>query len=139
MAVNEPLGAMVLEDMNSVIQPHPQTGHDLHINVLGKSFIISAGDEPQFLNEVLSQYEMAIALTQDISGMSNDPLKVAILTGFMLCGEINKLRLQVKEDLAHAESERAGNEAEMHRIMGNLISSLDQAFEKLHSLDDGII
>jgi cell division protein ZapA (FtsZ GTPase activity inhibitor) len=77
--------------------------HDLFINVLGASFSITVGENPDYLNEVLEQYHMAVTNTQAISGMK-DPLKVAILTGFLLCDEINKLRLQVEEEHMAAES-----------------------------------
>ena len=71
--------------------------HDLLINVLGASFSITTGEDPDYLNEVLEQYRLAVTSTQGISGMK-DPLKVAILTGFLLCDEINKLKLQIEND-----------------------------------------
>jgi len=80
----------------------PKTGSapgpsDLFISILGASFSITTGEDPEYLNEVLDQYRLAVSNTQGISGMK-DPLKVAILTGFLLCDEINKLKLQVEEE-----------------------------------------
>jgi len=85
--------------------PEPSSNsspNDLVINILGASFSITAGEDPQYLDEVLEQYRMAVTSTQGISGMK-DPLKVAILTGFLLCDEINKVKLQAQEDQATVE------------------------------------
>jgi len=97
--------------------------HDLFINVLGASFSITAGEDPQYLNDVLEQYRLAIANTQGISGMK-DPLKVAILTGFLLCDEINKLKLQ-------AEEEQVAAEKAIDRV-ASLVLHLDKGIERAH-------
>ena len=104
------------------------TPHDLDINILGTSFSITAGEDPAYLEEVLSQYQFAVANTQGISGMK-DPLKVAILTGFLLCDEINKLKLQVEE-------EQAGSEQALGRVTRDLISRIDQVLEETDQFDD---
>ncbi|MCL2557387.1 MAG: cell division protein ZapA [Treponema sp.] len=107
----------------------PESGsgpHDLFINILGASFSITASEDPGYLNEVLEQYHSAVANTQDISGMK-DPLKVAILTGFLLCDEINKLRLQFDKDQAAAE--KALDRAK------SMILHLDKAIERAHLAD----
>jgi len=101
--------------------------HDLFINVLGASFSITADKDPKYLSAVLEQYELAIANTQSISGMK-DPLKVAILTGFLLCDEINELKQQAEEEQAAAE--RALDRAR------ELINHLDKVIERSH-LGDG--
>ena len=113
----------------------PKTGHDLQIDVLGTSFIITTGEDPEYLKEVLAQYEFMVAQTQGISG-KKDPLKVAILTGFLLCDEINKLKLQVKEDRETAGRQQADDEGELDRITGNLIACIDEALDKI-DLTDG--
>ncbi|MDR0290473.1 MAG: cell division protein ZapA, partial [Treponema sp.] len=97
MAVNEPLPSA---ETNVTESQKPLSGsgaHDLIINVLGTRFSITAGEDPEYLDEVLAQYRFAVVTTQNISGMK-DPLQVAILTGFLLCDEINKMKLQVKEE-----------------------------------------
>ena len=100
----------------------PFNAHDLLINVLGTSFSISASEDPAYMEEVLAQYQVAVANTQGISGIK-DPLKIAILTGFLLCDEINKLKMQAEED--HA------NEAqELNRITRDIIDRLDQAIDE---------
>jgi len=95
--------------------------HDLDIEVLGTKFSITAGEDPAYLDEVLAQYRFAVANTQGISGMK-DPLNVAVLTGFLLCDEINKLRIQYEEGQAKA--------GEMDRVIGNLITRIEQVVEK---------
>ena len=116
--------------------PESKTGpHDLLIDVLGTSFFITAGEEPEYLEEVLAQYQFAVANTQGISKI-DDPLKVAILTGFLLCDEINKLKQQVKEDQAHTEQQRIKDEHELDRITRNLIACIDQATAKTDSFSD---
>jgi cell division protein ZapA (FtsZ GTPase activity inhibitor) len=99
----------------------PFIAHDLLINVLGTSFSITAGEDPAYLDEVLAQYQVAVANTQGISGMK-DPLKIAILTGFLLCDEINKLKM-------HVEEEQNTEAQELNRITRNIIDRLDQAID----------
>jgi len=95
--------------------------NDLVINILGASFSITVGEDPQYLNDVLEQYRMAVTSTQGISGMK-DPLKVAILTGFLLCDEINKVKLQAEEDQATVEKAFARTK--------NLILHLEKIIER---------
>ena len=102
--------------------------HDLLIDVLGTSFSITTNEETSFLDKVLGQYNVAIANTQEISGMK-DPLKIAILTGFLLCAEINKLKLQI-------ENEQTNVEQELDRIAKSLITCIDQAMEETKTLDE---
>jgi cell division protein ZapA (FtsZ GTPase activity inhibitor) len=102
--------------------------NDLHINVLGASFSITAGEAPEYLEEVLAQYQIAVSNTQGISGMK-DPLKVAILTGFLLCDEINKLKLQIEEDQANAEAQQADDERELNHITQSLITRIERVLD----------
>jgi cell division protein ZapA (FtsZ GTPase activity inhibitor) len=105
-----------------------QTGpHDLLINVLGASFSITAGEDPAYLDEVLAQYQVAVANTQGISGMK-DPLKVAILTGFLLCDEINKIKQQIEEERSKADVQRTAEVQELNHIMRNIMARVDKMF-----------
>ena len=110
-------------------QSKPKTGpYDLNIDILGKRFVITAGGDPEYLEDVLAQYRTAVATTQNISQIM-EPLKVAIVTGFMLCDEINKMKQQIKE-------EKLNNEKELDRITRNMIACIDQVMEKAEYLDD---
>jgi cell division protein ZapA (FtsZ GTPase activity inhibitor) len=137
-----PLPSIEFEISPTESREEPQSGaNDLLINVLGTSFSITAGEDPEYLNEVLAQYQVAIANTQGISGMK-DPLKVAILTGFLLCDEINKIKLQIEEEQAKIEEKQAKVEEEqakadlkrtaevqeLNRIMGNIMTRIDKVF-----------
>ena len=92
--------------------------HDISINVLGTSFSISAPEAPEYLASVLAQYEDAVAYTQGISEIK-DPLRVAVLTGFLICDQYNKLKQQTQEDQAHTAEH-----------MSNIISRLDIAIKE---------
>jgi cell division protein ZapA (FtsZ GTPase activity inhibitor) len=107
----------------------PFIAHDLLINVLGTSFSITAGEDLAYLEEVLAQYQVAVANTQGISGMK-DPLKIAILTGCFLCDEINKLKMHVEEEQAKTALEQNTEVQELNRITRNIIDRLDQAIDE---------
>jgi cell division protein ZapA (FtsZ GTPase activity inhibitor) len=107
----------------------PFIAHDLLINVLGTSFSITAGEDLAYLEEVLAQYQVAVANTQNISGMK-DPLKIAILTGFLLCDEINKLKMQVEEDQTKTALEQQTEAQELNRITRDIIDRIDQAIDE---------
>jgi len=98
-----------------------ENAHDLLIDVLGTSFSITAGEDPAYMDEVLAQYQVAVANTQGISGMK-DPLKIAILTGFLLCDEINKLKMQIEED-------QTSEAQELNRLTRSIIDRIDQAID----------
>jgi cell division protein ZapA (FtsZ GTPase activity inhibitor) len=128
VAVDIPPPSAEFEVFPAESREEPQSGpHDLLINVLGTSFSITAGEDPAYLDEVLAQYQVAVANTQGISGMK-DPLKVAILTGFLLCDEINKIKLQIEEEQAKADLKRTAEVQELNRIMGNILARIDQVF-----------
>jgi len=123
-----PLPETEFKESPSESQTETEPGrHDLRINVLGTSFSITAGEDPAYLDEVLAQYQVAVANTQGISGMK-DPLTVAILTGFLLCDEINKLKMQVEKEQAQTELQRKAETQELNRITQNIIARIDQIF-----------
>jgi len=92
--------------------------NELCLDILGTSFTIAADEDKEYLNKVLSQYRAAVENTKNISGI-NEPLNVAVLTGFLLCDEINKIKQQL-EDESIEVSERTMN----------LIAALDRALER---------
>jgi cell division protein ZapA (FtsZ GTPase activity inhibitor) len=109
--------------------------HDLRLDVLGASFSITADEDAVYLESVLNQYRTAVENTQDISGMK-DPLKVAILTGFLLCDEINKLRIQAGEERERLETRQEGEARELEQRTLNLIARIDQVLEDKVPADD---
>jgi cell division protein ZapA (FtsZ GTPase activity inhibitor) len=62
---------------------------DLRINILGTSFSISANEESAYLEKLLNIFRSAVENTQQKTGLQ-DPLKIAIVTGFLLCDELQK-------------------------------------------------
>ncbi|WP_461247482.1 cell division protein ZapA [Treponema sp. R6D11] len=91
--------------------------NEICLDILGASFTIDADEDKEYLKKVLEQYRSAIENTQSISGITS-PLNIAILTGFMLCDEINKIKQQVE-----------GESAELQQRTENLIAKLDQALK----------
>jgi len=69
--------------------------NELKFDILGTSFTITADADEEYLKKILSKYRAAVKNTQKISGIS-EPLNVAILTGFLLCDEYNKLKEQTE-------------------------------------------
>ncbi|MDR0402753.1 MAG: cell division protein ZapA [Treponema sp.] len=71
--------------------------NDLHIAMLGTSFSISADEDPEYLENLLERYRIVVENTQKATGLG-DPLKAAILTGFLLCDEIEKMKTRLGEE-----------------------------------------
>ncbi|MDR2398071.1 MAG: cell division protein ZapA [Spirochaetaceae bacterium] len=94
------------------------TKHDLRIELLGTSFSIAAEENPVYLESILNNYRLALESTQNSTGL-RDPLKIAILTGFLLCDEIQRI---FNREVADQEAE--AREAE--HIARNLISRIDE-------------
>jgi cell division protein ZapA (FtsZ GTPase activity inhibitor) len=94
---------------------------DLRIDILGTSFSILADEDPLYLNGLLNRYRTVIENTQKSTGMK-DPLKIAILAGFLLCDEIQRTR---KQDSAREPVE--AREAEQLTL--DLIARIDEAME----------
>ena len=92
--------------------------NELCLDILGTSFTITADEDEEYLRKVLTQYRAAVENTKNISGI-NEPLNVAVLTGFLLCDEINKIKQQLENDSIQI-SERTMN----------IIAALDRALER---------
>ena len=87
---------------------------NLHIKLLGTSFSIAADEDSVYLEKLLAKYKNVLDNTQNATGV-DDPLKLAILTGFLLCDEIEKIKL---------EENREGLEAE--KLTLNMIARIDE-------------
>jgi len=62
---------------------------NLRIDILGTSVTISTDEKPEYLDMLLSKYRESVENVQRISGLK-DPLKIAVLTGFLLCDDLYK-------------------------------------------------
>ena len=75
---------------------------NLHFKLLGTSFSITADEDSAYLESLLGRYRIILENTQKATGMG-DPLKLAILTGFLLCDEIEKTKNQNNNEHKEAE------------------------------------
>ncbi|MDR0624333.1 MAG: cell division protein ZapA [Treponema sp.] len=103
---------------------------DLRLDILGTSFSITADEDAAYLEEILEQYRAAVKKTQDLSNLK-DPLKIAILTGFLLSDEIRKLR--DRKDPEWGEDAEA---QEAEKLTLNLIARIDEALDHKPPSDD---
>jgi len=71
--------------------------NDLCLDILGTSFTITVEEDEAYLRKVLAQYRAAVENTKNISGIT-EPLNIAVLTGFLLCDEINKIKRQLEDE-----------------------------------------
>ena len=92
--------------------------NELCLDILGTSFTITTDEEQVYLQKILAQFRAAVENTQSISGIK-DPLNAAILTGFLLCDEINKIKQQLENE-----------SIEISERTMNLITKLDEALAK---------
>lgn len=86
----------------------------LHFNLLGTSFSIAADEDSNYLETLLNRYKIILENTKKSTGV-NDPLKLAILTGFLLCDEIEKIK--------HGDNSE-DKEAEQRTL--NMIARIDE-------------
>jgi cell division protein ZapA (FtsZ GTPase activity inhibitor) len=96
----------------------------LHIDILGTSFSVSADEDPGYLENLLARYYMCVENTRKITGLS-DPLKLAIMTGFLLCDDIQRGR-----ENADSPEYRADESGEAERIFLDITTRIDEALDK---------
>ena len=99
---------------------------DVRIDILGTSFTISAGEKPEYLQYLLEKYRRTVKNVQQKSGLK-DPLKTAILTGFLLCDDLEKTAaLSMAQDTDKAAGGTESNSGEAEKLTLDLISRLDE-------------
>lgn len=97
---------------------------NLRIEVLGTSFSIAAEEDTGYLNRLLERYQLAIEGTQKSTGLK-DPLKIAILTGFLVCDELQRV---YDRQTADQEIDAHENKA-IEEVILNLINRIDEIVE----------
>ena len=102
--------------------------NDLRIDILGTSFTISADEETEYLEKLLGKYRQTIENVQRISGL-RDPLKIAVLTGFLLSDDLEKAET-AKEKTEKSTAEESG---EAERLTLRMISRLSDAVPEIVS------
>jgi cell division protein ZapA (FtsZ GTPase activity inhibitor) len=93
--------------------------NDLRIDILGTSFSISADEDPVYLENLLNRYRLVIENTQKLTGL-DDPLKISIIAGFLLCDELQKMS---ESNPAIFESQEA------EEITGKIIARLERVLK----------
>jgi cell division protein ZapA (FtsZ GTPase activity inhibitor) len=105
----------------------PSAKSDLCIDMLGTSFSITAEEEVAYLEGVLGNYRLAVKSIQESTGLQ-DPLKLAILTGFLLCDKIQRIYLREAADQETEDQETLQAE----QITQELIARIDEVLEYGH-------
>lgn len=81
---------------------------ELHIDLLGTSFSITATEDSQHLEKLLGYYENIVNDVSKIPAVKNNALRTSILAGLMLCDELYKTKSTVAE-MKNSNSKAAGN------------------------------
>ena len=98
---------------------------DVRIDILGTSFTISAGEEPEYLQYLLEKYRRTVENVRQKSGLK-DPLKTAILTGFLLCDDLEKTSALLAGDPGKTSRGTESKAGEAEKLTLDLISRLDE-------------
>ena len=98
--------------------------NDLCIDVLGTSVTISTDEDPAHLEMLLEKYRKTVDEVKRVSGL-DDPLKIAVLTGFLLSHDLEKAGLSVSGE-TNKGSEESG---EAERLTLGMISRLDEVLK----------
>ncbi|MDR2445486.1 MAG: cell division protein ZapA [Spirochaetaceae bacterium] len=96
---------------------------DLRVDLLGTSFSITVDEDPFYLKILLDKYRRVIENTQKTTGLE-DPLKTAVLAGFLLCDEVEKLRARENTGLG------VFNSMQVEELTLDLINRIDNVLPK---------
>ena len=77
---------------------------DLRIDIFGIDITISTDEEKEYLDMLLEKYRQTIENVRVMSGLK-DHLKLAVLTGFLLCGDLEKAMNGDAKDKVTGEAE----------------------------------
>ena len=92
---------------------------NLRIDLLGTSFYLIADEDSTYLESILNRYRINLENTRKNTGLT-DPLKLAMVTGFLLCDEIQKMTM-------HRETPES---KEAERLTLDLITRIDEALDR---------
>jgi mannose-6-phosphate isomerase len=92
--------------------------------MLGTSFSISTDEDAAYLESLLNRYRIKVQNTQKKTGV-RDPLQLSIVTGIILCDEIEQI--QKRRGISPASSPDDLDEAE--RLTLDLITRINQVLE----------
>lgn len=95
---------------------------NLHIELFGTSFTITADEDPQYLEELLLRYKKMCDSVQNTTGLS-DPLKISIVSGLLISDELQKTRSK------HSSATNNHESSEAEKITLDLIARIDEVLE----------
>ncbi|MDR3356823.1 MAG: cell division protein ZapA [Spirochaetaceae bacterium] len=96
---------------------------DLRVDLLGTSFSITVDEDAFYLKILLDRYRRMIENVQKTTGIE-EPLKTAIIAGFLLCDEVEKLRARENTGLGVFNSMQA------EELTLELINRIENALPK---------
>ena len=96
---------------------------DLSISMLGTSLNIAADADPNYLKTLLEKYQKFVEQTKKGTGLE-DPLKLAVLSGFLLCDEIEKAKNEKAPAVKSYEDQAA------EQLTLGLITLLDETLKE---------
>ncbi|MCR4790912.1 MAG: cell division protein ZapA [Treponemataceae bacterium] len=97
----------------------------LQIDLLGTSFSIQASESDEYLEKLMKHYKRIVNEVDSSAGIK-DPLKVAIISGIMICDELVK----EKQMLQFTNQKINNNELnEAEKITLRMIENIDRVIE----------
>ncbi|MDR2796006.1 MAG: cell division protein ZapA [Spirochaetaceae bacterium] len=96
---------------------------DLRVDLLGTSFSITVDEDAFYLKILLDKYRRVVENAQRTTGL-DDPLKTAIIAGFLLCDEVEKLRARENTGLG------VFNSIQAEELTLDLIDRIENALPK---------
>jgi cell division protein ZapA (FtsZ GTPase activity inhibitor) len=97
------------------------------IDVLGTSLTISADADTEYLESLLERFKQQIENTRLLTGLT-DPLKLAVLSGFLLCEELERSKRETPAENSPSPGDSLQGDAlpEVEKITLEMINRLDE-------------
>jgi cell division protein ZapA (FtsZ GTPase activity inhibitor) len=112
------------------------SGSAIRIDVLGTSLNVTADADLEYLESLLTQYKQHIENTRLLTGL-NDPLKLAVLSGFLICDELEKSKKGLfssdkkssdsQDDASSGDTSQGDTSPEVEKLTLEMISMIDKA------------
>jgi cell division protein ZapA len=98
----------------------------LRIDTLGEVFSIDAKADRNYLEMLLDNYKIMVTLVEKNAGTElTNPLRIAIMSGIMLCDELYKEKR--KTDRLQKQSPESADLAEVEKLTLRMIEKIDKA------------
>jgi cell division protein ZapA len=98
----------------------------LRIDVLGELFSIDAKADRNYLEMLLDNYKVMVGLVEkNASSELSNPLRIAIMSGLMLCDELYKEKK--KSDRMKKQSPDSADLAEVEKLTLRMLDKIEKA------------